>query len=133
MRHRRSGKHLGRNTSARQALARSLMVGLFISPKRRIVTTIAKAKWVKGAADSLACQVARILALESDGSVERIEVVNAHRKLAKVLGRREDVAAVVRAGREHNALKLSGGNIRVLRLPGYRIGDAGQKAVVELV
>ena len=51
MRHRRSGKKLGRNSAQRKALFRSSISSLFL--KEEIKTTLAKAKASKGLVDKL--------------------------------------------------------------------------------
>ncbi len=124
MRHRVAGKRLGRNGSARRALGRSLVVGLLTSPALRIVTTVSKAKWVRGFADSVCSSLAR--AVTEDVSL------NVHRSLARRLGGRCRHGMVVRAVRGVS-FKIGGGNIRISKLPSRRLGDAGRLALVEVV
>ena len=51
MRHRKSGRKLGRNTAQRKALFRNLISSLFL--KEEIKTTLSKAKAIKGLVDKL--------------------------------------------------------------------------------
>lgn len=124
MRHRVAGKRLGRNGSARRALGRSLVVGLLTSPSLRIVTTISKAKWVRGFADSVCCSLARIT---EDG-----EHLVEHKALASRLGGRSRHGLVIRAV-DGVSFRAGGGNVRIVKLPSRRLGDAGRLALLEVV
>ncbi len=128
MRHRRSGKIFGRTGEERVQLARSLVVGVLLSSQGRIVTTIDKAKWVRGKLDSICCLLANVRAAEKN-PVGRLNLV---RKLSRALGGRGVIGDVLR-NEALGTLRANGGNVRVVRLAERRIGDSGKTAVVELV
>ncbi|OGO42401.1 MAG: 50S ribosomal protein L17 [Chloroflexi bacterium RBG_16_57_9] len=75
MRHRVSGRHLGRNTAHRRSLFRNLITQLFMY--ERIKTTEAKAKAIRAEAEKLITtakrsQPERIVALANEGATERL-------------------------------------------------------------
>lgn len=117
MRHRVAGKKLGRKTAHRQAMARNFIRSVIVH--ERVETTLTLAKGLRGAVEKLV-----------------------------TLGKRKDLARIRRAMtvlRDRDAVKKlfdvigpryasrPGGYTRVVRLPGYRVGDGGSKALLELV
>jgi large subunit ribosomal protein L17 len=116
MRHRIAGRKLSRPTSHRMSLYCNLTTELLLH--ERIVTTVAKAKEVRGMVD-------RVITLGKEGSVHsrRQALVRVHDK--KVLDKVFDELAKRFADR-------SGGYTRVLKL-GPRKGDAAPMAIIELV
>lgn len=116
MRHRKSGKQLGRNSSHRQAMFRNMASSLF--QHEVIRTTLPKAKELRRVAEPL-------VTLAKEDSV-------ANRRVA--FSRLRDDAAVARLfndlGPRYQA--RPGGYLRILKI-GYRSGDQAPMALVELV
>src|SRR5436309_2873906 len=116
MPHQIAGRHLGRNSSQRRALFRSLITELF--RHERIRTTEAKAKAVRGDAEKL-------ITLAKRGDVHARQLANRTlldktvlKKLFETLGPRYEARA--------------GGYTRILKL-GPRNGDAAPMVLLELV
>ena len=116
MRHRKSGRQLGRNTHHRRALFRSLVTSLL--EHERIETTEAKAKEVRILAD-------RIITLGKRGDL------HARRRAFAYVRTREVVGKVFSdlAGR---FAERPGGYTRLIKTR-RRIGDAARMVVIELV
>lgn len=116
MRHRKSGKHLNRTSSHRQAMFRNMMVSLF--DKEVITTTVVKAKELRRFAEPL-------ITLAKEDSV-------AKRRLA--FSRLRDDAATAKLfttlGPRYKT--RPGGYLRILK-KGFRAGDCAPMALVELV
>lgn len=117
MRHRKAGKKLGRTSSHRAAMARNLAVALI--EHERIVTTLPKAKNVKP-------MVEKLVTMSKDASqASRRRVFAAVRdkaattKLFAVLGPRFQARP--------------GGYCRILKLGKNRLGDNGERAILEFV
>lgn len=117
MRHRNSGRKLGRNPSHRKALLRNMAKALLVNS--RITTTEAKAKTLRGVVEPLIT-----LALKQD--------VHARRQAYRVLG---DHALVKRLFDDIGPLYSQGGGgyTRVVKLAHPRKGDAAPLAIIELV
>ena len=116
MRHRLSGRKLGRRTKHRKAMTRNLVTSLI--DEERVRTTLAKAKEIRRHAE-------RIITLGKRGTLHArrqaasvLRTSAAVRKLMDTLGPRY-------AGRP-------GGYTRILRLP-PRPGDSAPMAILELV
>lgn len=116
MRHRKSGRKLGRNPSHRKALLRNMAKALIINS--RITTTEAKAKTLRGVVEPLIT-----LALKND--------VHARRQAYRVLGEHklvqrlfDDIGPLFKQG--------GGGYTRVVKLALPRKGDAAPLAIIEL-
>jgi len=127
MRHRKSGRKLGRSPSHRKALMRNLAVSLFRYEK--IETTLAKAKEARPFVERLITMARRgtladrrralaILAVEGSDPVEGKDK-GIVRKLFDDIGPRY-------VGRP-------GGYTRVLKLSKWRLGDGTQQALLELI
>ena len=116
MRHGRAGFKLGRVTAHRWALFRNLLVALF--RHERIVTTVSKAKAVRGLADHMVTLAKR-------------DTLHARRQVlsmvpdTKVVGQLFDTIAARFAERH-------GGYTRIVRV-GPRPGDAAMMVYLELV
>ena len=121
MRHRIAGRRLKRSTSHRQALFRNLITELF--RHRRIRTTEAKARAVRGEAEKLISLAKRSLDKESDLH-ERRQVL---RTIADKEVMQELFETIAPEYRDR-----SGGYTRIIRL-GPRQGDAAPMVVLELV
>ncbi len=117
MRHRVAGKKLGRKTAHRQATTRNFIRSVIVH--ERVETTLTLAKGLRGA-------VEKLITLGKERSLARI------RRAMSVL---QDRAAVKKLFDEIGPRYASrpGGYTRIVRLPGYRIGDGGSKALLELV
>ena len=116
MRHRKSGRHLNRNSSHRKAMFSNMANSLF--ENEIIKTTLPKAKELRRVAESL-------ITMAKEDSV-------AKRRLA--FARLRDDAAV---GKLFNELgprykERAGGYTRIMKC-GYRSGDAAPMAYIELV
>lgn len=124
MRHRVSGRKLGRKTGHRNALRRNLITELF--RHERIRTTQAKAKAIRGHAEGLITIAKRGLAQD-----EELAVVNARRKAAARLNDPEIVRKLFEDIAPRYA-ERNGGYTRLLKL-GPRKGDAAEMVLLELV
>ena len=116
MRHRKSGRRLGRNASHRKAMYRNMAASLF--RHETIKTTLPKAKELRRVAEPL------ITLAKQDGA--------SRRRLA-FARLRDDVAV----GKLFNELgprfkDRPGGYLRILKM-GYRAGDAAPMALVQLL
>jgi large subunit ribosomal protein L17 len=117
MMHNVAGKSLQRNSGHRRALRRNFAVALL--QHERVETTLPKAKALRPFVEKLItlgkkknlARVRRAMAILQDK--------NTVKKLFDEIGPRYQNRA--------------GGYTRILRLPGYRIGDGGSKALLELV
>ncbi len=116
MRHRKSGRHLNRTSSHRQAMFRNMAVSLI--EHEVIKTTLPKAKELRRVAEPL-------ITLAKKDSV-------ANRRLA--FSRMRDKAAVGKLFSEIGPRyqERPGGYTRILKC-GYRTGDAAPMAYIELV
>jgi large subunit ribosomal protein L17 len=116
MRHRKSGRHLGRTSSHRKALFSNMTASLI--RHEVIKTTLAKAKELRGYAE-------RLITLAKQDSV-------AKRRLA--FARLRDKEAVGKLFKDVGPRfeKRPGGYLRVLKC-GFRAGDNAPMAIVEFV
>lgn len=116
MRHRKSGRHLNRTSSHRQAMFRNMAASLI--EHEIIKTTLPKAKELRRVAEPL-------ITLAKEDSV-------ANRRLA--FSRTRDKAAVGKLFGELGPRYEGrpGGYTRILKC-GYRVGDAAPMAYIELV
>jgi large subunit ribosomal protein L17 len=116
MRHRKSGRHLNRDTNARKALMRNLCTSLLESG--RITTTEAKAK-------ELRRWVERLITMAKDDDLA------ARRRIARDISQ-ADVADKLFANLMPRYRERPGGYTRIIR-KGPRLGDAAPMVVIELV
>ena len=116
MRHRKSGRHLSRTSSHRQAMFRNMAASLF--RHELIKTTLPKAKELRRVAEPL------ITLAKTDGV--------SHRRLA--FTRLRDDVAVGKLFQELGPRyrERPGGYLRILKC-GYREGDKAPMAYVELI
>lgn len=116
MRHRKSGRKLGRNSAHRKAMFRNMAASLF--RHETIRTTLPKAKELRRVAEPL------ITLAKQDGT--------SRRRLA--FARLRDDAAVGKLFDELGPRfrDRPGGYLRILKI-GYRAGDAAPMAVVQLL
>jgi large subunit ribosomal protein L17 len=117
MRHRKAGKKLGRTSSHRAAMARNIAVALI--EHERIVTTVPKAKNVKPFVEKL-ITVSKEPSMHNRRRVfAEVRSKSATTKLFGVLGPRFKSRA--------------GGYCRILKLNKNRLGDNGERAILEFV
>ena len=116
MRHRVAGWKLGRNTSHRRALLRNLVTSLIM--EERIETTATKAKALKP-------HVEKMITLGKKGDVA------ARRQAASYLMTPESVDKLF-ATISPRFGDRNGGYTRII-LGGYRKGDGGEKAFIEIL
>jgi len=116
MRHRKSGRKLGRNSSHRKAMFRNMATSMVIH--EQIKTTVPKAKELRRVVEPL-------ITLAKEDSV-------ANRRLA--FDRMRDKAAVGKLFKELGPRfkDRPGGYLRILKT-GPRAGDAAPMAIVQLV
>ena len=117
MRHRNRGKKLGRSSPHRRALYRSLTARLI--EHEQIYTTLAKAKAVRPFAERLI-------------SLGRTKNLHNYRRALAILGDEDAVKKLFDEVGPRYADR-PGGYTRVVRLGERRLGDAGEKALIELV
>lgn len=116
MRHRKSGRKLGRNSSHRKAMFRNMAASLF--RHETIRTTVPKAKELRRVAEPL------ITLAKEDGV--------ANRRLAFSRLRDKEVVGKLFQDLGPRFRERPGGYIRILKL-GPRPGDAAPMAIVQLV
>ena len=128
MMHRVAGRRLGRNTAHRSALRRNMIRALF--QEHRIVTTLVKAKEMRPHAERLITLARAAVAEEKGKNVAKI------RRIVTALGNNAIAKQVTRHLLNDIAPTFAdrpGGYTRILRLAQRRLGDAGTKAILELV
>lgn len=116
MRHRLSGRQLGRNSSHRQAMFRNMAVSLF--EHEVIKTTLPKAKELRRVAEPL-------ITLAKEDSV-------ANRRLAFSRTRSKAMVGKLFSELGPRYSERPGGYLRILKA-GYRAGDNAPMAYVELI
>ena len=170
MRHRRTGRKLGRNPNHQRALLRSLASALFLTErdaefdpnppkvKGRIVTTVTKAKEVRPLVEKCITIAKKSLVAEAAArahgtTAERnsdqwktwregpqwkawnaaiAPSVAGRRRCLQLLGDKAAVRALFDEVAERFADR-PGGYTRIVRLAKPRLGDAGTRAILELV
>ena len=133
MRHRNSGRKLGRNASHRHALFNNLVTSLLTHG--RIETTEAKAKELRRFADATITWGISVHALVAKGDkatpAERAQVVHARRMARQTVTTRTALDRLFTEVAPHFATR-KGGYTRILKTR-TRKGDAAPMAFVELV
>ncbi|KIG15767.1 LSU ribosomal protein L17p [Enhygromyxa salina] len=134
MRHQKSGRKLGRNSSHRKAMYRNMVTSLL--RHERITTTVAKAKELRGEVEraiTVGVRLGDLLDKPKDERTrdEQARYAHALAHVAKTVQDREIVHKLFEdiAPRVRNR---PGGYTRVIRL-GQRRGDAAEMAIIELV
>jgi len=122
MRHRKSGRRLGRNSSHRKAMYRNMAASLL--RHETIKTTLPKAKELRRVVEPLIT-----LARHADGSDS-----DAARRRRLAFDRLRDDVAVGKLFAELGPRfkERPGGYLRILKM-GYRSGDAAPMAIVQLL
>ena len=116
MRHRKSGKQLGRDSSHRKAMFRNMSASLF--EHELIKTTLPKAKELRRHAEPLITLAKQDSVANRRLAFSRLRDKSGVRKLFEELGPRYN--------------RRPGGYVRILKC-GYRDGDSAPMAFVELV
>lgn len=116
MRHRVSGKNLGRKASHRKATLNSLCTALFLH--KRITTTVTKAKEARRFAEKLI-------------TTAKANDHNAYREVFKSIRSKEAIQQLFKEIIPKVGTR-PGGYTRVVKL-GKRLGDSAEVAVLELV
>jgi large subunit ribosomal protein L17 len=131
MRHRVSGRRLGRSSAQRNGLRRTLITQLF--DKERIETTEAKAKFVRADAEKLITLAKRGLAAKENEpeATATARAVHARRLVAARLNDPEAVTKLFDTIAPRYE-KRAGGYTRILKL-GPRLGDAAEMVLLEMV
>jgi large subunit ribosomal protein L17 len=126
MRHRNSGRKLGRTASHRRATLSSLSNALI--NHKRIQTTTAKAKEARMVVEKLITRAKRAVMKEGEGKPKD---VHARREVFSFLRDRTSVSVLFSEIAQKVAAR-QGGYTRVVKL-GQRRGDGAEIAVLELV
>jgi len=133
MRHRKSGKKLGRKSSHRTALFNNLVTSLLTHG--RIETTEAKAKELRRFADATITLSTSVNALVAKGDkatpAERAKILHARRQARQTVKTPDALARLFSEIGPHFAAR-KGGYTRILKTR-VRKGDAAPMAFVELV
>ena len=126
MEHRKKGRKLKRTASHRRALLSNLSMSLIIH--KRIRTTLAKAKELRLYVEPLLTKAKKAVLLK-DKSPDRY--VHYAREIRKFLKDREAINILLKEVGP-KILERNGGYTRVLK-SGFRVGDGGDEAIIELV
>ncbi len=134
MRHRKSGRPLGRNSAHRKAMFRNMVTSLL--EHERITTTEAKAKELRRFAEKTITRglsVQDLLAKsESDRTVEeKARIVHAYRMAGRLV-RSRDVLDKLFTDIAPRFASRPGGYTRIIKTA-PRVGDAARMAIIELV
>jgi len=116
MRHRKSGRKLGRTTSHREAMFRNMVTSLF--EHERIVTTTPKAKEARSIAD-------KMITLAKKGDLHAKRQALSYIRSKDIVAKLFDVIQLKFTDR-------NGGYTRIIQT-GVRRGDAAPMAILELV
>lgn len=133
MRHRNSGRRLGRNSSHRSAMFNNMVTSLLTYG--RIETTEAKAKELRKVAEatiSISTAVSELLAKgEGASATERAQILSARRVARETVKTKDALERLFSEIGPHFATR-KGGYTRILKTR-VRKGDAAPMAFVELV
>jgi large subunit ribosomal protein L17 len=125
MRHRKSGRKLGRSASHRKAMFRNMVTSMI--HEEQIVTTVAKAKEMRP-------MIERLITLAKnniDGQVNPADRVAAIRQAGKFVRGREALHKLFNELGERFDGR-PGGYTRIIR-NGTRLGDNAQMAIIQLI
>lgn len=129
MRHRVSGKKLGRDSGQRRALRLNLALALFTHG--RIQTTRAKADFVRGHVERLITLAKRGLA-KAEAKSDPMIAVNARRVVASRLNNDRVMVQKLFDEIAPRFKERNGGYTRLLKM-GPRVGDNAEMVILELV
>ena len=129
MRHRCAGKKLGRNASHRYSMERNFVCSVIMH--ERVVTTLQKAKGLRRAVEKM-ITLGRKAARQLESKEKDKSYLQTYRRAVSYLRDRAAAKKLVEElGKRYQS--RAGGYTRIMRLEGYRIGDGGSKAILELV
>ena len=117
MRHRVRGYKLGRTAAHRTAMTRNMMVSLI--DHERITTTVPKAKHLRPIIEKMVTLGKKDTQANRRRAFSKLRDKDAVSKLFEVLGPRFN--------------ERPGGYCRILKLSKPRLGDAGERAIIEFV
>ena len=117
MRHRVAGYKLGRTAAHRKAMTRNMMVSLI--EHERITTTVPKAKHLRPKIEKLITMAKNDTQANRRRAFAKLRDKEAVKKLFSVLGARFN--------------ERPGGYCRILKLSKPRLGDAGERAIIEFI
>lgn len=137
MRHRVRGRRLGRDSAHRKALRRNMIADLIAH--ERVITTEAKARMLRPAAERVITVAKRGLAKDDDAAVVHARRI-AGTKMARnrvvedELGERTEVNTIQKLFDEiaPRYMDRPGGYTRIIKMP-RRPGDAAKMAMIMLV
>jgi large subunit ribosomal protein L17 len=133
MRHRKSGRILGRKSAHRTAMYNNMVTSLLLHG--RIETTEPKAKELRGFAEAIiqwGIDVQPLIAKGDKATKEEIgQIVHAHRQAARTVKTKEAMARLFGEVATHFVAR-KGGYTRMLKTR-VRKGDAAPMAYIELV
>jgi large subunit ribosomal protein L17 len=134
MRHRKSGRPLGRNSAHRSAMYRNMVTSLL--EHERITTTEAKAKELRRFAErtiTRGLSIQEILAKPEDQrtGAEKASIVHAYRMAGRLVRSREILEKLFTEIAPRYSTRPGGYTRIVKTVP--RIGDAARMAIIELV
>lgn len=134
MRHRKSGRPLGRNSTHRKAMYRNMVTSLL--EHERITTTEAKAKELRRFAEktiSRGLSVQELLAkpVEERTHEDKARIVHAFRMAGRLVHSREILAKLFSDIAPRYKTR-PGGYTRIIKTA-PRVGDAARMAIIELV
>ncbi len=137
MRHRVRGRRLGRDSAHRKALRRNMIADLIAH--ERVITTEAKARMLRPAAERVITVAKRGLAKEDDAAVVHARRIAAtkmarNRVVEDELGERTEVNTLQKLFDEiaPRYMDRPGGYTRIIKMP-RRPGDAAKMAMIMLV
>jgi len=116
MRHRRTGRKLGRTSSHRKAMFRNMVTDFL--DKERIITTVAKAKELRPFAEKMI-------------TLGKRDNLHSRRRALSII-RRKSVVHKLFDSLAPRYADRNGGFTRIIRL-GFRKGDSAEIAIIELV
>lgn len=125
MRHRKSGRKLGRNGSHRKAMFRNMVTSLIEA--EQIETTVQKAKELRPIIEKLITSAKKNL----EGQVDPMDRVAAIRQAGKVVRNREALQKLFSDIGERYQ-ERNGGYTRIMRTRN-RLGDNAEMAIIELI
>eukprot|EP01156_Anaeramoeba_ignava_P002203 Anaeramoba_ignava/a217803_42.p3 GENE.a217803_42~~a217803_42.p3 ORF type:complete len:248 (+),score=71.81 a217803_42:3593-4336(+) len=131
MRHLKRGRKLKRTSSHKKALMKNLATALF--EHKRISTTEAKAKELRPYAEKLITKAKHALSNEKQGNLPKGQTIDVHNR--RIVGKHIASKAVVQELFDTIAPMIEerpGGYTRIIKT-GFRRGDAGRAAIIELV
>lgn len=126
MEHRKKGRKLKRTASHKRALLSNLCISLI--KHKRIITTLAKAKELRLYVEPL---ITKAKKANTMGAKNPSAYVHYAREIRKFLKDKEAINILLKEVGP-KVLERNGGYTRVLK-SGFRIGDGGDEAIIELV